>query len=72
MRCLNEEFKSFFVLLETCFVYGIQGGNNLSDKGPCVVGCNYNDPWQRHIRKCDKGPCVVGCNYNSARVQSIK
>ena len=39
MRCLNEEFKSFFVLLETCFVYGIQGGNNLSDKGPCVVGC---------------------------------
>lgn len=42
MRCLSEEFKSFFILLETCFVYGIQGGNNLSDKGPCVVGCNYN------------------------------
>ena len=38
MRYLNEEVKPFFVLLEKCFVYGIQGGNNLSDEGPCVVG----------------------------------
>ena len=64
MRCLNEEFKPFFVLLETCFVYGIQGGNNLSDKGPCVVGCNYNDCLLYASSDVDKGPCVVGCNYN--------
>ena len=42
MRFLSEEFKSFYVLLEKCFVYEIQGGSNLLDKGPCVVGCNYN------------------------------
>ena len=64
MRCLNEEFKPFFVLLEMCFVYGIQGGNNLSDKGPCVVGCNYNYTAVVSLFIADKGPCVVGCNYN--------
>ena len=64
MRCLNDEFKPFFVLLETCFVYGIQGDNNLSDKGPCIVGCNYNMLYYISDNNLDKGPCIVGCNYN--------
>ena len=41
-------------------MYGIQGGNNLSDKGPCVVGCNYNDYIFTFVFLVDKGPCVVG------------
>ena len=56
MRYLNEEVKPFFVLLEKCFVYGIQGGNNLSDEGCCVVGCNYNGSAQSHVLLRIKAP----------------
>ena len=38
MRYLNDEFKPFFVLLQTCFVYGIQGGNQIKLSGRSYSG----------------------------------